>query len=251
MGAAKVTKDSKAEQLYFDTGYGITLVDRAWLQRVLPDIEIKQMASSIPIRGVGSNVHQTSQFAIFPLFLPGTHKIIGKKVTALTALREVHIVDNLKAKMLIGMDIIMPEKIDVIVSTSSASIGSCQVEMPLEIRARNKGRAVVHPVHAKRSVIIPPRSEAHISIHHASLSDRDFFFEPDQSQLSLYAHLIDAFMTAVIAKNDSNQAVKVSRNLRLGTVQEADFDNCYHITSGKADVAELTTRRPKQEHQKS
>lgn len=125
------------------------------------------------------------------------------------------------------------------------------MEMPLEIRARNKGRAVVHSVHAKRSIIIPPRSEAHIPVHHTSLPDRDFFFEPDQSQLSLYAHLVDAFMTAVIAKNDSDQAVKVPRNLRLGTVQEADFDNCYHITSGKADVAELATRRPKQEHQKS
>lgn len=86
-------------------------------------------------------------------------------------------------------------------------------------------------------------------MHHASLPDRDFFFKPDQGELSLYAHLVDSSFTAVIAKNDSDHAVKIPRNLRLSTVQEANFDNYYHITSGQSDVAELATRRPKKEHQ--
>ena len=55
-------------------------------------------------------------------------------------------------------------------------------------------------------------------------------------------------MNAVVAKNDTDFAIKVPRNLRLGTIQEADFDNCYHITEGQADVTELATRRPKKEH---
>lgn len=208
------------------------------------------MASPITVQGLGSDKHQTLRYAIFPLLLHGKRN--GKPVLAKTTPREVHIVDSLKAKMLIGMDIMVPEKIDIIISKSIAHIGSCQgVDMPLEIRPRSVGCAVSHPIHAKQSIIVPPRSETHIPVHHASLPDRDFFFEPDKSQLSLYAQLVDASMTSIIAKNDSDQAVKVPRNLRLGTVQEADFDNCYHITTGKADVAELATRRPKKEHQTS
>ena len=250
MGAAKVTKHGSTKLLCFDTGCSITLVDRAWLLQALPDLEIRQMSKAITVRGLGSNKHQTSAYTIFPLLLPGQLKN-GKKVTAMTAPREVHIVDNLKAKMLIGMDIMVPEKIDIITSTSSAFIGSCQVKMPLEMLARGNGRSVLQPVHAKQSLIIPPRSELHIPVHHASLPDRDFFFEPDSSPLSLYAHLVDASMTAVITKNDTDYAVQVPRNMKLGTIQEADFDNCYYITEGKADVAELATRHPKKEHQAS
>ena len=42
----------------------------------------------------------------------------------MTALREVYIVDNLKVKMLIDMDIMVLEKIDIITLTSSTFIGS-------------------------------------------------------------------------------------------------------------------------------
>lgn len=87
MGAAKVTED----ELCFDTGCSITLVDRAWLKQVLLDKEVRRMASPIMVRGLGSNKHQTSEYAIFPLLLPGRDKT-GKRVTATTALREVHIV---------------------------------------------------------------------------------------------------------------------------------------------------------------
>ena len=258
VGSAKVTEDSEAELLCFDTGCSITLVDRAWfekmlpaLKRAIPGLEVRLMTKAITVRGLGSNMHQSSQYAVFPLLLPGKHRVTGKNVTAMTAPREVHIVEHLKAKMLIGMDIMVPEKIDIILSTSSAHIGSCQVEIPLEMRARGNGQSVLQPVHAKQSLIIPPRSETRIPVHHASLPDRDFFFEPAETPLSLYAHLVDASMTAVVAKNDTDYAVKVPRNLRLGTIQEANFDNCYHITEGQADATELATRRPEKEHQGS
>ena len=67
----------------------------------------------------------------------------------------------------------------------------------------------------------------------------------------MYAYLADTSMPAVMAKNDSSHAIKIPRNLRLGTLQETDFDNYFHITEGKSDVADLATRRPAKEHQTS
>ena len=86
-------------------------------------------------------------------------------------------------------------------------------------------------------------------MYYALLPDRDFLFKPEECELSLYVYLIDLSLTAVIAKNDLDYSVKIPRNLRLGTVQEANFDNCYYITSGQYDVTELATRRPKKEYQ--
>lgn len=154
MGPAKVIEDIVLEELCFDTGCEITLADREWFHQVLPGKEIHQMASSISVRGLGSNKHRTSKYAVFPLFLPGRKN--GKLVIAMTASREVHLVDNLKAKMLIGMDFMVSKKIDILAFKSAAWIGSCGVEMPLEMRIR--GRPVLHPIHAKKSTIIPSYS---------------------------------------------------------------------------------------------
>lgn len=83
------------------------------------------MSKVITVRGLGSNMYRTAEYVIFLLFLPGKYRITGRKVTAMTAPREVYVVDNLKTKMLIEMDIIIPEKMDVILSTSLIYIGSC------------------------------------------------------------------------------------------------------------------------------
>lgn len=243
MAAIKLLLDKEAESGCLDTGCSVTLMDRTWFRKAHPTLTIKHMASPITVRGLGSNRHQTSEYVITPLYFP------GKDSTARTAPREIHIVDDLKANILIDMDIMIPKKIDIFVSEAKASIDSCNITVPVEVRTR--GRAITHPVHIKKSIVIPPRSQVQIPVHHASLPKREFFFEPDQLNLTLYAHLVDSSLSNILAKNDSDQTIKVSRNLRLETVQEADFDNCYHVTEGQKDVVELASRHPAKKHKGS
>ena len=126
-------------------------MDRAFLLRVQPNLTIRTIASPIRVRGLGSNVHETSEYIVTPLYFPGT------EATAILAPREIHIVDNLKANILVGMDIMVPEQIDILASQAKASIGSCKISIPIEVRAR-EGRAVFYPVHAKKSLVVPSRS---------------------------------------------------------------------------------------------
>ena len=93
-------------------------------------------------------MHQPAEYATFTLYLPGKHQITEKNVTSIIAPRKIHAVDNLKAKMLIEMHIIIQEKINLILSTSSAYIQSQQIEIPLKIHTRS-GHSVFQPVHAK------------------------------------------------------------------------------------------------------
>lgn len=219
-------------------------MDRLFLSRAQSDLAIRIMASSITMRGLGSSVHQTSEYVVTLLCFP------GENFTAVTAPRGVHIVDNLKANILIEMDVMAPEQIDILTSQCRASIGSCGISMPIETRSR-PGRAAAHPMHAKKSLMIPPYSQVQIPVHHASLCDRDFIFEPDELNLTLYAHLVDSSMHFILAQNNSNRAVEIPRNFRLGTIQKADFDNYYHITSGQEDAVDLPSRRPPKEYQGS
>lgn len=240
MAAIQLDLEKDPENGCLDTGCSVTLMDRVFLAKTRPGLTIQTMASPITVRGLGSNKHQTSEYVVTSLYLP------SEDGTAMLAPREIHIVDDLKANVLIGMDIMVPEKIDILASQSKAMVGSCNMSVPIEVRTR--GRPVSHPVHAKKAMIIPPHSQAQLAVHHASLPDRDYFFEPEQLDLTLFAHFVDSSLSAILVRNDSDQHVKVPRNQRLGTVQEADFDNCYHVTSGVEDVADLASRRPEKEH---
>lgn len=194
-----------------DSGCSVTLMDRAYLARAHPGLTIRSMVSPITVRGLGANRHQTSKYVITSLYFP------GEDIIAMTSPRKIHIVDDLKANILVEMDVMMPEQIDVLASQSKASINSCQMSVSIEVRTRG-GRAVTHPMHVKKSITIASHSQIQILMHHISLSDRVFFFESEEIDLTLYAHLVDSFITAILASNNSNQAIKMSRNLRLGTI---------------------------------
>lgn len=160
----------------------------------------------------------------------------------------MYIVDDLKTKILIDINIIISKKTDIIVFISSTFIENCQIKISLKIRIKNEERVITQSIYIKKSVIIPSRFEIHIFVHYIILSNRIFFFEPDQNQLFLYIYLVNVFIITIIIKNNFDQIVKISRNLRLKTIQKADFDNCYHIIFEKIDIIELIIRRPKQKH---
>ena len=89
-----------------------------------------------------------------------------------------------------------------------------------------------------------------ILIHHfvdELLVNRDFLFESDESNLILYVHIIDVDIKTVLTINDSNSAVKISRNFRLDKLIELNFSQTYHLDEDE-NVVELIKRKSKFEH---
>ena len=73
------------------------------------------MASPLKVWGLGTLKYKTSEYITSPLYLPVTEKDTARKVLAYVR-REFHIVDNLRAKMLISNDVLGPEKIVIDIS---------------------------------------------------------------------------------------------------------------------------------------
>ena len=74
-----------------------------------------------------------------------------------------------------------------------------------------------------------------VPVHYATLlDDRDFLFEPTTAAVSLYIHLVDDSFYSVIARNNTNKPMLIPKYLRLGTVVEIDYNNCY-----LADIEEV------------
>lgn len=83
----------------------MSLVDQEYLKKELPAISIKRMACPIPVRGIGSTIHKCEEFAVINLYIPGKDGRTAK-IT-----HEVHLINNLKAKLLIEVDIMGSESI--------------------------------------------------------------------------------------------------------------------------------------------
>ena len=215
------------EEVCIDTGCGVTLAEKPWLLSLLPNVSIRRMSKSLRVKGLGSAMHDTDQYVLTPMLIPGI-KEDGTRVLC-RILREIHLVDNLKARMLIGNDIVGPEGIVLDVSKSKAFIGSCGVTADISCRQRGK-QFIRRVVHARETLSMPPRSECLIPV--AKLqnvpAERDFLFEPvAHASITLHAHLVDAKIHGVLARNDTDQTVKVPRKLRLGTLSDLDYENVF------------------------
>jgi len=107
--------DVELEIGYGDTGCRVTITDRAFIKRALPGTHIRTIATPLEVTGIGKDKHKTDKYIITPLFLPGKNKL-GHNIITKTAPREIHLVDSLRANILIRMDVMTPEGIDILAS---------------------------------------------------------------------------------------------------------------------------------------
>jgi len=92
--------------VYLNTRYTIILVNRRFLAEILLEVLIKKTKAPINIRSIGLTRHSTNKYATIDIYIPSVKE--GKKVVGYLY-REVHLVDYLKAKILIRIDVIGPE----------------------------------------------------------------------------------------------------------------------------------------------
>ena len=191
-----------------DSGTSMTMMDRKLKEKDLPQAHVHTMAFPARVRGIGNDVHETSEYIIQEIFFPRGKDKEGRPATARTALREIHLVDGLAAGMLIGNDVLVLEGIDLLFLKRVASIGSCGVEVPIEVRS--KGPLMKRIINSKKTVIVPLNSSAVVPIHHLDLPDRDFMFEPiEDSTLALYTGLIDQSTRGILVKNAIDKPIYI------------------------------------------
>lgn len=234
MTGVALTSARQEEDVCLDTGCGVSLIDRDWRARQAPDTVVSKMTSPLKVRGVGSSKHETSEYITQDLYFPGTDAK-GNEVLACIR-RELHIVDELRAKMLIGNDIIGLEGIVIDVANKEAYIGSCKTK--IKVTAHPRGEFVRRKIHVKSNTTVPPHSDVILPIKPIDLpANRDFLFAPTtQANIVLFSHLVDYTLSGVLARNETDSPIQVPRKLRLGNVLEMEYENCFQ-TSIEADFA--------------
>jgi hypothetical protein len=102
----RLAVDSDAVWACLDTGCGMSLVDIEWLTERMPQLRILNRASSVRVRGIGSQTHISNSFVVLTMFFPNVDRFKLGKIST-----ELHLVEGLGCKLLLGVDVIKPEKI--------------------------------------------------------------------------------------------------------------------------------------------
>ncbi len=96
------------EAVCLDTGYTMTIIDRAFLKANRSDCEIHRIDVSLSLRGIGSKTYQSNEYVVIPFYIPG---YIDEEIQLIEIIAKIHIVDHLNVKILIGIDVIDIEEI--------------------------------------------------------------------------------------------------------------------------------------------
>jgi hypothetical protein len=234
--------DSDATWGCLDTGCGMSLVDVDWITERLPQLRIINRASSVRVRGIGSQSHVSNSFIVMTMYFPNSD---GSKLAKIT--RELHLVEGLGCKLLIGIDIIKPDRITPDVHNETAHIGSCGLDVPIRIMARGR-QIVCRKVVAKERKLVMPGSRALVPIAMKSLpTDRDFEFTPVYDEHTRYLAqsggflraMVNADTTAMVFHNTSMEPVVIHKDLKVGYVEDWTPQS-YH---GHADIRENDARQ--------
>ena len=105
------------------------------------------------------------------------------------------------------MDIIYPEGIDLLVSKKTAYISSYKVDIPIKVFA--KGPLIKRVIYTKTGTILLLHSIATVTIYYLDLPDRDFFFKPEDTKLSIYIGITNSKPTLVLVKNDTEYTIYI------------------------------------------
>ena len=104
------------------------LINRDFLNKVAPEAIMKKMAFPVFVRSVEPGKHSSVDYTTINLYLLKVNQCIA----AIT--HKVHVVARLKAKMLIGMDILGKKSVTINIGNKQATIGgSDDIVIPFKV----------------------------------------------------------------------------------------------------------------------
>lgn len=207
-----------------DTGCGMSAIDGEFLKRFAPELKIGLSPEPITVRGIGGTPHISREYVTFSLKIPS---VDGR--CAVLAPREFHLVSHLGCGVLVGTDILKPERFIM-------DLGKCNVLLPhcdnllvacrVSPLSRPKEKRVVTTL---KTDVVPAFSVKLIEVNvgrgkKAKAADKtyDFSFglQPSSAHLSLYGVipncLLSSEKSAVAFVNFSDRSVRIDKGLRIG-----------------------------------
>ena len=233
------TPTGPTREVCVDSGCSVTLVDRNFLLENHPQAVLRATTIPINVRGIGAHACKCTEYTSIPFYIPGEKN--GKPLIAHFT-RYAYVVDNLKANMLIGVDVLAPEDMEINFRMRRLTIGSCggiSAKINLSPKLGRTKRIVL----AKEPTTIPAKSFRRVQVSLRGKTplpvDRDLLFAPLNSPTNagIQAHLVDAEFYFVNVENPTEDPLVIPRKMRLGIITDYQEEGCYYVEPENASLA--------------
>ena len=131
-----------------NTSANITLANIKFVKAQCKNLSIKTMISFITVRDLNVNRHSTNKYVILSMYFSDKNK--DENFVKILIIREIHLIDDLKANIFIENDVLNSKKFDIFISTSSVYIENCDVTISIFVKNRSIFRTA--SIHATKFV---------------------------------------------------------------------------------------------------
>lgn len=133
------------------------------------------MPVSLKVKGIGASKYKSGEFALTIIYIPGLDKEGSEFYISISC--ELHLVDGLKANILMGNDVLYMEGFAI--NLSNTSVLAHSFDMKINITTRYHSKFLKHRVLVNSSTLMPPQSEVLIAFQYIYLpNSRNFLFYP-------------------------------------------------------------------------
>jgi transposase InsO family protein len=235
--------DSEDQWVCIDSGCGMTMADDNWLRTNFPEAHIARMQQPIKVQGIASEAHRSELFTVIKIMMPAVQQ---RKTIFVELEMEVHLVQGLPCKMLIGVDMLQPYGMSMDFDKGTLSWAS--EDISTEIRVKSSAPTPQQrKVKVSERVVVPPFSYRAIPVRFKPFPHRkEVGFVPSYHGSAYLAHS-GAFLesvcsnetASVLFRNKTDRPVIMNRNLVIGEMREFDDNTeCFHV--GADLVGDLT-----------
>jgi len=118
----------KEELICLNIGCIMSLINRSFLKKQISDILIKWISLLIMIWELRTKTHHYNEYVILTIYLPNNNDWLA------VIIKEMHIINNLKIKMLVDIDILVLKNIFIMLLSRKAIVSSCDnIELLLTV----------------------------------------------------------------------------------------------------------------------
>jgi hypothetical protein len=229
----RIFKNASLNELCVDTNCIMSLIDRAYLQKYLSSTKIFHIDDFISFRDIDIVIHNCSEYVHLKLF-------ISKFLEIVKFTYETYIVDNLKTKLLMNMNILELEEIILDILRRRLTLSLCEnLKMFIRVIAKSKFK-INRIILVERFINISTKSVISMSIKMKNLLfNRDYLFQSMTCDLNLdsikevMTHMINVNLAAMQVCNFTNKSIIISRKTRLNRFIEYEKHECYLTDSIK------------------
>ncbi len=161
---AKLMFTVKEESICLNIDCIMSLINRSFLKKQISDILIKWISLLIMIQELRTETYYCDEYIILTIYLPDNNNWL------VIIIKEMHIINNLKIKMLIDINIFILKNISIMLSSRKAIVNNCDnIELLLTVITQLIN-SVWKIIITYKNIIIQLRSYTNVLIVKTALS---------------------------------------------------------------------------------